>query len=298
MKYDLTVHRIVTQKKGANEYIEKHSHEFFHYIYGLGGLSKITIGSYSILAQKGSLIMIPPHTEHEIYGIDNFCSFDLKFSCDDFLTNKLSKLGYCIQEVSDYEDKLIKDIFDEAICANDLFEDLINVRMLELVFRIMRRHKEGVYMTSNEQFADSFISIGNDAKLGKLREAIAYIDNHITHPIKIVDLADFCGYSESYFSTYFKECLGCSPIRYINTKKVERAKMMMMSGDLNVTQISEELGFESVHYFSKVFKKIIGMPPITYHRRTNINMGINVVKDSAYLPPGPYEIPLKILGAT
>jgi AraC-like DNA-binding protein len=293
MKYDITVHRIVTQKKGANEYIERHKHEFFHYIYGLSGVGRIVINSIAVMARKETLIMIPPHTEHEIYGVDDFYSFDIKFSCDALLTEKLSTLGYCIQKVSDYEDKLIKDIFDEAICQNYLFENYINIRMLELIFGIMRRNQQGIYMTSNGQFADSFVNIANEAKLGKLREAIIYIDNHIAKPIKIADLADLCGYNESYFSTCFKECLGCSPIRYINIKKVERAKMMMMSTDLNVTQISETLGFESIHYFSKVFKRIIGMPPITYNRRVNIDMGINVAKDSIYIPRGPYEIPIK-----
>jgi AraC-like DNA-binding protein len=293
MKYDITVHRIVTQKKGANEYIERHSHSFFHYIYGLSGLGRIVIDSLNVFAEKGSLIMISPGTEHEIYGVEDFYSFDIKFSCDQLLTDKLCNLGRCIQKVSDYEDKLIKDIFDEAICENYLFEHFINIRMLELIFGIMRRKREGIYMVSNEHFVDSFVNIGNEAKLGKLREAIIYIENNIAKPIKVADLADICGYNESYFSTCFKECVGCSPIRYINTKKVERAKMMMMSSDLNVTQISEKLGFESIHYFSKVFKKIIGMPPVTYQRRVNIDMGINVVKDSIYKPRGPYEIPIK-----
>ncbi len=295
MQYSIKVHRIVKQKKGANEYIEKHSHKFFHYIYGLGGTGKIIIDSQSVLAQKYSLIMIPPGTEHAIYGIDDFSSFDIKFSCDSILTEKLSKIGYCINEVSDYEDKLIKDVFDEAVCSDPLFEDIINIRILELVFRIMRRNKEGIHMTSNKQFIDNFLGDNNNKTIGKMREIINYIENNITQPIKITDLANLCGYSGSYFSTYFRECVGCTPSRYINLKKVELAKTMMMSTNLNVTQVSEALGFESVHYFSKVFKKIVGMPPITYHKRTNINMSINVIKDSTFTPVGQYEIPIKVI---
>ncbi|MGX8700374.1 helix-turn-helix domain-containing protein [Caproiciproducens sp.] len=66
---------------------------------------------------------------------------------------------------------------------------------------------------------------------------------------------------QNYFSTYFKECVGYTPQKYINKKKMEKAISLIMSGDKTITQVSEELGFTSIHYFSRLFKRELGVPP-------------------------------------
>lgn len=48
---------------------------------------------------------------------------------------------------------------------------------------------------------------------------------------------------------------------------------------MNITQISEHLGFDSIHYFSRTFKRITGISPMAYLSRANSNMGINVVNE-------------------
>ena len=46
--------------------------------------------------------------------------------------------------------------------------------------------------------------------------------------------------------------------------KIELAKNYIEQRDYNITQISDKLGFSSVHYFSRIFKKIVGVSPIQY----------------------------------
>lgn len=293
MHYDITVHRIVKQKKAKNEYIELHQHKFFHYIYAISGSARVQVGDHEFIANKGSLVMVPPFTAHAIYGIDNFISFDIKFYCNEELTKQMIRVGYFIKEVRAYEDMLIKNIFNEAVCGEAFYQDVINTRILELLFYIMRRKREGIEM----QFTDSIIehcSFGVDhIKTGKINMLLNYIHNNITKSLKISELAEICGYNENYFSTFFKDCVGCTPNKYINIKKVEYARNLMMTTDLNITQISEELGFESIHYFSKVFKKLVGIAPTLYMNRINMDKSINIVKDSMYTPLGEYEIPIK-----
>ena len=45
---------------------------------------------------------------------------------------------------------------------------------------------------------------------------------------------------------------------------LEKAKELIRENDKNFTQISEELGFSTVHYFSRLFKKKTGMTPTEY----------------------------------
>ena len=46
--------------------------------------------------------------------------------------------------------------------------------------------------------------------------------------------------------------------------KIDAAKFMICDTSLNFTQISEKLGFTTVHYFSKLFKDKVGVSPSEY----------------------------------
>ena len=53
-------------------------------------------------------------------------------------------------------------------------------------------------------------------------------------------------------------------IEYFTLLKINGAKEMIRTGHLNFTQISEQLGYSSIHYFSRQFKKSTGMTPSEY----------------------------------
>lgn len=56
-------------------------------------------------------------------------------------------------------------------------------------------------------------------------------------------------------------------MEYYNNLKIARAKEMIITNELNVTQISEKLGYSNPNYFSKAFKKECGYTPIEYRKK-------------------------------
>ena len=62
----------------------------------------------------------------------------------------------------------------------------------------------------------------------------------------------------------FRAQTGGGVIDCFNRMKIEAARQMIRSGQLNITQIAARLGFSSVHYFSRRFKSITGMTPSEY----------------------------------
>lgn len=62
--------------------------------------------------------------------------------------------------------------------------------------------------------------------------------------------------------------IGCaeSPMAYFISIKMKLAKKMIKESSMNFTEISEALGYSSVHYFSKLFKEKVGMSPTEYAR--------------------------------
>lgn len=91
-----------------------------------------------------------------------------------------------------------------------------------------------------------------------------YMQKNISKNISLKDLMDCSGTNRTYIEKVFKENFGKSAIEYFIYLKTELAKKYLREADYNVTQISEILGYSSIHYFSRQFKKSTGMSPGEY----------------------------------
>lgn len=95
--------------------------------------------------------------------------------------------------------------------------------------------------------------------------AVTYIHSEYTKKIiSIANLAEMCGVSETYFRKIFFNVKGCSPVDYINSLKLSRAKELLSSGMYTVSEVSEQSGFHDESYFSRFFKKQTGLSPSKY----------------------------------
>lgn len=99
-----------------------------------------------------------------------------------------------------------------------------------------------------------------------LRFALQYVEDHITLPITLQELADASGYSLSRFKAKFKEEIGITPADYITLQKMDRAQMLLKTTEQSITDIAYELGFSSSNYFCSVFKKTLSYSPSSYRK--------------------------------
>ena len=88
-----------------------------------------------------------------------------------------------------------------------------------------------------------------------------------------------------------------SPSKYINQLKLDKARFMIVGSDKSITQIAEELGFNSIHYFSRVFKKEFGVPPSIYMDSTRVNLSVNI-QNNLYTLREDDEFPLQSMGGS
>ena len=89
---------------------------------------------------------------------------------------------------------------------------------------------------------------------------LANLDKQIT----VSDISEATGFSSSTIKRIFSSRTGGGALHYFLTLKIKEAKRLIREQDLSMTEISEKLGFSSVHYFSRIFKNITGKAPSSY----------------------------------
>ena len=90
---------------------------------------------------------------------------------------------------------------------------------------------------------------------------LALIEKLRADPCKkwtLTELATSCKLGRSQFSTLFVKLTGDTPVRFLNSLRIQQACRMLRETRLPVTRISLDCGFESSQYFARVFKQFTG----------------------------------------
>jgi AraC-like DNA-binding protein len=107
--------------------------------------------------------------------------------------------------------------------------------------------------------------IGCD-RLVHLRRARDLIDRRYAEPLDLDALALEAGYSRFHFARSFRHAFGETPRAYLTRRRMERAKDLLRSADLTVTEVCVLVGFSSLGSFSSRFSELVGMSPTAYRR--------------------------------
>ncbi|MBQ4378096.1 MAG: helix-turn-helix domain-containing protein [Treponema sp.] len=104
-------------------------------------------------------------------------------------------------------------------------------------------------------------------------KCIDYIYDNLHDKIALEDLAEVACVSSSYISKLFHSEVGTTIAQYIQKKRVEAAKNLLVFSEYSVSDISNYLQFSTESYFISVFRKITGVTPKKYrevHYRSNL----------------------------
>lgn len=108
-----------------------------------------------------------------------------------------------------------------------------------------------------------------DSTRDTIRSAIAYIDQHLKDEITQKDVAAHVHLNPSYLSVLFKEQVNLTFSEYVTRRRIQRAKELVISTNLPIGEIAEEVGYKTAKYFIKTFKEIEGTTPSAYRKINN-----------------------------
>ncbi|NLS19322.1 helix-turn-helix transcriptional regulator [Rhizobium sp. P40RR-XXII] len=100
----------------------------------------------------------------------------------------------------------------------------------------------------------------------QLRRAVDYIEEHCTRAIRLEELAELTGLSQSHFSHAFKASTGLPPHQWQTQARLERAKHLLLNSEMPLTTVAVETGFADQAHFTRVFRKNVGAAPASWKR--------------------------------
>ena len=90
---------------------------------------------------------------------------------------------------------------------------------------------------------------------------ITIVEADLTADLSLNALATTLNVSASYLSTLFKKETGKTLTDYVNSRRVEYAKKLLKTTNLQIQTVAGLCGIDDVHYFSKMFKNMVGLTP-------------------------------------
>jgi two-component system response regulator YesN len=174
-----------------------------------------------------------------------------------------------------HNDEIPKEKIEENF--RKLIELLNNYDLLQVSIGISNEYKSYTHMkfaydeiinitNNNGHYPINVVNSKDTTKKMKpqVEEVLKYISEHYMEKISIKSASMSVFISESNLMHSFKEELKITFNDYLTNYRLEKAKVLLMQGNIRVSDVATRVGYINVKYFSQVFKKIMKMTPSEY----------------------------------
>ena len=257
----LHIHEILTtyyQVRKENYVFPGETHSYYELVYIDHGSLEMNVDGNNYSLSKYDLMIYYPGQFHSHYTkADQTCSYlTVIFKMDDRLADSLRNRVFHTR----------KDIYQvlcsfmKAVQTEDYLNQELAILYLKEVIILLHQfdHKEE---------ADAGINpMQQHYEHTLLNEILVYINNNICSAFTVEDLCTKFSVSRSSLQNLFRTNLHISPKQYISNLKLNYAKLLIQEHNRTISEISDMLGFTSIHYFSRKFKKQYGLSPTDYSK--------------------------------
>lgn len=232
-----------------------HPDGVYHYIYVLQGGGGICIGRERFDLAPGKMYLTAPDVPHDFFSKEDapLITVEFKFTIPDkeldLQTRDLPPRVDCRNSALQM---LVPGMWREMERKKNRSEEILCAQAYEMLCLLQRTVQEERH--------------GNGASLEELQSVFRFINTHLGSEITLADLAEAAHLEKTYFTKKFKRLTGTTPMEYVRSTRIEKAKDLLEFSDMSITQIAEALGFQSLHHFSNMFLKYTGSSPRKYKR--------------------------------
>ncbi|MDF2724854.1 MAG: hypothetical protein K0Q59_4529 [Paenibacillus sp.] len=199
--------------------------------------------------RSGSNGAHPPHQKYIVH-------FQLEPSTLEKLPRLASDKGYELFKTNklEYLRQRFSMLFQSWIDKRDHYELICHGIMTEIFGSIL------------QELGQRSIS---SHKLRVAKQLEAFMMDHYREEITISRLCELVQLSPAYVIGIFKEVYRQTPIEFIHQIRISVARDLLLQTTMNVTEVSDYLGYCDPTYFNRVFKKVTGRPPSSLIKQRN-----------------------------
>ena len=103
--------------------------------------------------------------------------------------------------------------------------------------------------------------------MNRVERARLMIDRCYDRPLDLDQLSREAGFSRFHFIRLFRSAYAQTPHQYLTRRRMEKAKELLSSSTLSITEVCLAVGFQSVGSFSTLFRRTVGRAPTDYRAR-------------------------------
>ena len=256
---------------------EGERHDFWEMVYIDKGEMICTADKNRFLLKSGEMVFHKPNEFHTLSG-DRLTAPNvsiLTFACK---SRAMKQLEGKIFRLKPEEKDILSRLFAEGLATyrlvderNPLLQNLQQLdtapygssqmvkNLLELFLIMLCRNTDVVTRRSRRSYTIDGVDVPYHVK-----EILDCLQSNLYGRLTVGDIAARLGKSESAVKQSFAAFRKDGIIHYYNELKIREAKKLIRQGQFNISQISDQLGFDSPQYFSRCFKKFVRMTPREY----------------------------------
>lgn len=237
---------------GRNIHITNEVYDDYLIIYNLIGETEVWFNYDCQRTYSGDITIIPPGVWHKF---SYFYKEDTKYYWCHFSGEKASEIA----------EKLIAErgrVFHIG-CYKNIAQ--LFLKIYESMLNKSEEASNNILFTLLYSIgALSDKSVSGDEDVTDVLKSIIYIHNNFNKDITVDELCKMSNVSKFNFMRKFKAATGSPVHKYIIDYRMMQAKKLLAASDLNIKEISTQVGFTDNMYFSRAFKKHCGMSPTEY----------------------------------
>lgn len=259
-----------------------YDHQF---LYCFQGIAYFVADSFSCTISKHCLLIIPPNTPHsfwvdandpaELYWVHldllPIDDSDWIYQCyntpekyvqlfgselrekDHIRQNPTFENGYQLPFMVEFDDDydevegIFRSVYKTYLHANMMFALTSKIKVLRLLEIIFSRSDD---FCKKDRNVTTYVS-----------QMIMYIKSNYYRKLLVDDICKNTGLHSDYAGKIFRQSTGMTIVSYLNTYRIEKARLLLTDADLSITDIADMVGFQSIFYFSKIAKRMTGKSP-------------------------------------
>ncbi|MFV0499758.1 MAG: response regulator [Bacilli bacterium] len=220
------------------------------------------------------------HSAFWKYGkIKNLCSFkNEEAEQDNYWIEYIIKIENNIYNIGDEYKETIKELFKKIVLNQNSSKEVLQsleslLKKIEGIESIDRpifseniykiEEIENYYISCFENINLKINEIGNNYSAAVLK-MIRYIRRNYNNDITLETLGKKFDKNGIYLGNIFKKETGINFLKFLTNIRIEEAKKLLETGDYNIAEVAEKVGYKTSQYFSQIFSKSTGKKPQEY----------------------------------